>query len=205
MFANQFSRKLFSTAKQKRRTSDISQSKSPEPATLATIDGQEILAKDLRAHATVTERSYGTLSDPPTQSKSGSPDRAADPQGLTLLYAPIEPPVADIVFVHGLGGSSRLSWSKNKDLGLFWPQEWLPGDQDVQNARVFTFGYNAFFLSSSQTSAMGVTDFAKNLLYDLLYGIDSSGNSLQIGIVSSYPIRQADHSVVQVYLNKSAD
>lgn len=95
--------------------------------------------------------------------------------------------MADVVFIHSLGGSSRLSWSHNKDLRLFWPQEWLPLDQHVGQARLFTFGYNAFFHSSSQANTVGILDFAKNLLYDLLYARDASGHSLHIGNVSSRP------------------
>lgn len=100
-----------------------------------------------------------------------------------MLHAPNGPHVADIIFVHGLGGSSRLSWSKNKDLRLFWPKEWLPLDHDIQHARVFTFGYNAFFQSSSQSGTVGIADFAKNLLYDMFYGRDSHGESLYLGRV----------------------
>lgn len=97
----------------------------------------------------------------------------------------------DIIFVHGLGGSSRLSWSFNKDLDLFWPQRWLPLDRDIHDARVFSFGYNAFFSSSAQAGTTGITDFAKNLLYDMLYGRDEIGESLRLGDVKqlSWPWR----------------
>lgn len=140
----------------------------------------------LGQHSASQEHSYSTPAVLPVRTKNGTPDRASDPHGLSLLHAPSEPHVADIIFVHGLGCSSRLSWSKNKDLGLFWPQEWLPLDSDVQRARIFSFGYNAFFQSSAQTGTIGITDFAKNLLYDMLYGRDNNGNSLHLGHVSRF-------------------
>lgn len=95
--------------------------------------------------------------------------------------------MADIVFIHGLGGSSRLSWLHNKDLRLFWSQEWLPLDRDVEKARLFTFGYNAFFHSPSQANTVGIADFAKNLLYDLLYARHAAGHSFHIGHVGLCP------------------
>lgn len=123
-----------------------------------------------------------TIAGLPGRSKSPRPDRASDPSGFTLLHCPEGRPVADIIFIHGLGGSSRLSWSKNKDLALFWPLQWLPADPDMHQARIFTFGYDAFFLSP-QSTTLGISDFAKNLLYDLLYGRDSHGQDLRFGQV----------------------
>lgn len=131
-----------------------------------------------------SDRSHSIPVALPSHTKAEPPDRASDPQGLTLLHEPREPPVADIIFIHGLGGSSRLSWSDNKDLQLFWPREWLPLDREVGKARLFTFGYNAFFHSPSQASAVGISDFAKSLLYDLLYGSDHIGDNFNIGNVS---------------------
>src|SRR2546421_6612636 len=42
-----------------------------------------------------------------SKARERSRDRRLDPLGLTLLYEPEGPPVADIVIVHGLGGTSR--------------------------------------------------------------------------------------------------
>ncbi|KAK2599454.1 hypothetical protein N8I77_011208 [Diaporthe amygdali] len=146
------------------------------------------------------ERSHSTPTILPVHTKPGQSDRASDPQGLSLLYSPKEPHVADIIFVHGLGGSSRLSWCRNKDTALFWPQEWLPLDQDVHQARIFSFGYNAFFQSSAQTSTLGVADFAKNLLYDMLYGRDQSGKSFELGRM---PIIFVTHSMGGLVFKKA--
>ena len=52
---------------------------------------------------------------------SKSPSDLRDPLGLQILQNPKNGRKVDIIFVHGLGGISRLNWSKNKDLELFWP------------------------------------------------------------------------------------
>ncbi|KAI1328234.1 hypothetical protein F5Y16DRAFT_409897 [Xylariaceae sp. FL0255] len=56
------------------------------------------------------------------------------PYGLNLLY---EPPGAliDLVFVHGLRGGSIKTWCKDEDPRYFWPQNWLPREPDLSNAR----------------------------------------------------------------------
>ncbi|RYO95271.1 hypothetical protein DL766_009994 [Monosporascus sp. MC13-8B] len=110
-----------------------------------------------------------------------TPSRASDPLGLSLLYAPDGDALADIVFVHGLGGSSRLTWCMRHDLDLYWPLKWLPNDPDTQQTRMFTFGYNADFRSSSQSANLGISDFSKALLFDMLYGRDQDGKPFDFG------------------------
>ena len=83
------------------------------------------------------------------------------PLGLTTLHKPLGNVIADIIFVHGLGGGSRKTWSKNEDPALFWPGEWLPNDADFRNARVHTFGYDSNY---DKSSILNVHDFAKSLL-----------------------------------------
>ena len=91
----------------------------------------------------------------------------------------------DIVFVHGLGGTSRLTWSKNKNLDLFWPLTFLPHEPDICDGRIMTFGYNGTFLRSSPKSSATILDFAKDLLYDLKYAKDEDTEDLEIGSVQS--------------------
>jgi WD40 repeat protein/pimeloyl-ACP methyl ester carboxylesterase len=83
------------------------------------------------------------------------------PLGLTTLHKPLGSVVADIIFVHGLGGGSRKTWSKNENPELFWPAEWLPNDQDFRNVRIHTFGYDSNY---DKSSILNVHDFAKSLL-----------------------------------------
>lgn len=89
----------------------------------------------------------------------------------------------DIVFIHGLGGSSRRTWSKHEDPELFWPLKFLPLEPDVCLTRILTFGYNANFRKAGNFST-SVLDFAKELLFDLKYAKDEQKEDLNIGNVS---------------------
>ncbi|KAI0433014.1 NACHT and WD domain protein [Xylaria sp. FL1042] len=104
------------------------------------------------------------------------------PLGLSVVYTPENGHKADIVFIHGLGGTSRLTWSKNKNPKLFWPLTFLPLEPDLCLARILTFGYNTNFLKSGNLST-SVLDFAKGLLFDLKYAKDESKNDLNMGEV----------------------
>ena len=91
-------------------------------------------------------------------------DNEKGPLGLTTIFQPAEGAIGDIVFVHGLGGGSRKTWSKNEDTNLFWPQQWLPQDPEFQDIRIQTFGYDANW---DRESILNIHDFAKSLLYAL--------------------------------------
>lgn len=81
--------------------------------------------------------------------------------GLNTLFNPAESAIADLVFVHGLGGGSRSTWTKSSELSLFWPQEWLPQDSAFQDVRIHSFGYNSNW---ERESTLNIHDFAKSLL-----------------------------------------
>ncbi|KFY19780.1 hypothetical protein V491_04219 [Pseudogymnoascus sp. VKM F-3775] len=102
-----------------------------------------------------------------------------DPLGLKVIYKPLGDRRVDIVFVHGLGGSSRMTWSKNRDLDFFWPLKFLPFERDINEARISTFGYNANFRPGSAKNKMSILDFSKDLLYDLKYATDDSTPELE--------------------------
>ncbi|KAH9904668.1 NACHT and WD domain protein [Xylariomycetidae sp. FL2044] len=104
------------------------------------------------------------------------------PLGLNVIYTPENDYEANIVFVHGLGGNSRWTWSKNQDSRLFWPQTFLPLEPNIRRARILTFGYNANFLKVGNVGT-SVLDFAKGLLFDLKYGQDDRGMDLDMGQV----------------------
>ena len=88
----------------------------------------------------------------------------------------------DIVFIHGLGGTSRFTWSKYKNPELFWPLTFLPLEPDLCLARILTFGYNADFRRAGNAST-SVLDFAKDLLFDLKYAKDEQKKDLNMGNV----------------------
>lgn len=102
-----------------------------------------------------------------------------DPLGLKVIHRPSKNRRVDIVFVHGLGGSSRMSWSKDHNPDLFWPLKFLPFEPDIKEARILTFGYNGNFRPGSAKNKMSLLDFAKDLLYDLKYAKDESVSDLE--------------------------
>ncbi|KAK3172720.1 hypothetical protein OEA41_006044 [Lepraria neglecta] len=57
--------------------------------------------------------------------------------GIRELTSPQEADV-DILFVHGLFGSREDTWTEDR---ILWPRDLLPND--VPNARIMTFGYDA--------------------------------------------------------------
>ena len=83
------------------------------------------------------------------------------PFGLNTLFDPANPAIVDLVFVHGLGGGSRSTWTKSNDSSLYWPQEWLPQDPAFQDVRIHSFGYNSDW---TDDSILNLHDFAKALL-----------------------------------------
>ncbi|KAI9665515.1 MAG: hypothetical protein M1831_001657 [Alyxoria varia] len=102
------------------------------------------------------------------------------PLGLNVIYAPKNGQKVDVVFIHGLGGTSRRTWSKNEDPELFWPLKFLPLEVDVSLSRIFTFGYDANFRTAGSIGT-SVLDFAKDLLFDLKYAKDEQMDDLNIG------------------------
>lgn len=73
-------------------------------------------------------------------SQPPAPSRKTFPSGLKLLYDG-ENSIVDIIFVHGLTGDRERTW-KIKNAVAPWPQTLLPSK--VHNARILTFGYDAY-------------------------------------------------------------
>ena len=141
------------------------------------------------------------LSEPGSRARERSRDRRLDPLGLTILHEPEGLPVADIVFVHGLGGTSRQTWCKNRDPSLFWPCEWLPQEPGLRDTRVTSFGYNAHFAShSSKDNILNISDFAKDLLFKMRFATGQGGRELNIGRA---PIIFVAHSMGGLVVKKA--
>ncbi|KAL9611229.1 MAG: hypothetical protein Q9167_004112 [Letrouitia subvulpina] len=85
--------------------------------------------------------------------------------GLKLLYSPSEP-LIDFIFVHGLGGGSRKTWSKTKSISHYWPQEWLPKDPAFKNVRIQTFGYDSDWANGKE-NCLNIHHFGKSLLGEM--------------------------------------
>ncbi|KAJ0122036.1 hypothetical protein J7T55_002547 [Diaporthe amygdali] len=162
-------------------------------------DGRSLAADDDNASVISGAESRNSLAITPT---FGVPDRRRDPSpsglvaesgplGLNVVYTPDNGRKVDIVFIHGLGGTSRWTWSKHKNAELFWPLTFLPLEQDLCLARILTFGYNAAFQKAGNVS-LSLLDFAKDLLFDLKYGKDPDMDELDMGKV---PIIFVVHSM----------
>lgn len=93
---------------------------------------------------------------------SESAEDTLGPHGLTMLFDSPEP-LAEIIFVHGLGGGSRKTWDKGRDPSLYWPKEWLSRDPEFKHVRVHTFGYPASW-SEREESIFNISMFARQLL-----------------------------------------
>jgi len=86
--------------------------------------------------------------------------------GLNLLYTP-PVPLLELIFVHGLRGGSRKTWSHSSDPYSYWPKEWLPRDPEFKNARIYSFGYNSDW-GERKDSLLGLQDFGKYLLSEMM-------------------------------------
>lgn len=127
----------------------------------------------------------GTIAE--SQRSRDKSESEANSTGLKVVYSPEGNRAADIVFVHGLGGTSQSTWSKNKDPELFWPLKFLPLEPEICLARVLTFGYNARFRKAGSAN-ITILDFAKDLLFDLKYRQDDHIEELEMGAVRYSPI-----------------
>ncbi|KAK5717437.1 hypothetical protein LTR17_016124 [Elasticomyces elasticus] len=128
-------------------------------------------------------RSWWEGRDSSSQHSRRKSEADSGPLGLDVVYSPETGGYkADIVFIHGLGGTSRLTWSKHKNPDLFWPLHFLPLEPDVGQARILTFGYDANFRRRGSVS-VSISDFAKDLLFELKYAKDDAGRDLNVGSV----------------------
>jgi hypothetical protein len=105
-----------------------------------------------------------------------------DPLGLTLVNTNnVQHPDGDIIFVHGVGGTSQKSWSYQHDPAWFWPP-WLSSEPELSKFRIFTYGYNANVKGSEPV--VNITDFARDLLVRMLtYATGFDEDSQPIGTV----------------------
>jgi hypothetical protein len=87
--------------------------------------------------------------------------------GLTTLYesqGSANHATADIIFIHGIGGGSRSTWTLNGDPSTFWPLEWLPQDTTFRDTNIFTFGYR-LWPKSAASSVVDIYGIARSLLF----------------------------------------
>lgn len=87
------------------------------------------------------------------------------PLGLQLLRT-VSEPLVDFIFIHGLGGGSRKTWSKSPDSYHYWPKEWLSQDPEFNSVRIYSFGYKADWAEKT-SSILNIHDFALSLLGEI--------------------------------------
>ncbi|KAI1469710.1 uncharacterized protein F4812DRAFT_300693 [Daldinia caldariorum] len=159
------------------RTASEPQSSNPSPSGVS----EPIRENQVESRASLHSSAPVRVANGDLNSRRHS-ETEAGPLGLTVVYTPENAHKADIVFIHGLGGTSRWTWSKNKDPDLFWPLTFLPLEPDLCLARILTFGYNANFRKSGNIGT-SVLDFAKDLLFDLKFAKDDHKEDLRMGSV----------------------
>ena len=135
------------------------------------------LSRFTSSRKTSPARRAGTETDEHTDSE----EDIKGPLGLNLLYAVTEP-LIDFVFVHGLGGGSRKTWSKSSDLYHFWPKEWLSQDPEFSRVRIHSFGYKADW-GEKKESVLDIHDFGRSLLG----AIESSPDIRRSKVGSEHP------------------
>ena len=88
------------------------------------------------------------------------------PYGLEILHEPGTRPttLVQIIFVHGLGGSKRGTWTHSKT--NFWPM-WLHEEEGFKNVRIALFGYNANFNVLAPNTNLSIPTFANQLLFSM--------------------------------------
>ncbi|KAK8034524.1 NACHT and WD domain-containing protein [Apiospora rasikravindrae] len=127
-------------------------------------------------------------------SSSNRSKKEEDPLGLSLVHGTSERS-ADVIFVHGLGGSSLKTWSWERQPEVFWPA-WIRHEDGLSQLRVFTYGYNANFRESE--NPLSILDFSKGLLVRMkTYG---HGNADHIGVK---PIVFVAHSLGGLVVKKA--
>ncbi|KIW37401.1 uncharacterized protein PV06_10444 [Exophiala oligosperma] len=132
------------------------------------------------------------------EAEDHSTDYEMESLGLRAIHEPEGRPIADIIFVHGLGGHSYKTWSKDRDRDFFWPGLWLPKDPKIGRARLFTYGYNSGLTGPKTVS--NIMGFARSLLFDMRYSRGQQSNSIRIGDV---PIIFVAHSMGGLVVKKA--
>ncbi|RAO70150.1 uncharacterized protein BHQ10_006162 [Talaromyces amestolkiae] len=94
------------------------------------------------------------------QSTEGSSAPIPFPIGIKVLYECPDATV-DICFVHGLTGNRESTWTAAGQSEP-WPKTLLPSE--IRNARILTYGYDAYVVRGSVASNNRLKDHACNLV-----------------------------------------
>jgi WD40 repeat protein len=123
-----------------------------------------------------------------------------EPSDLTVLSEP-DNPVADLVFVHGLGGSDLRSWSADGSEQAFWPENWLPQETLLDHTRISTYHYNSLHDTYGATgNLLDISGFAKDLLAKLC---DTNSEDFGAPSRGSIPLIFVAHSLGGLIVKKA--
>ncbi|KAK4083548.1 uncharacterized protein Triagg1_1210 [Trichoderma aggressivum f. europaeum] len=155
-----------------------------EPTAKSTSRGQSLSDQTLANHDTTAPKHPPADTDQARGSSLGSfrahlfakfgrrherpvsISRPKGPMGLNTLYDPGEIALVDVIFVHGLGGDSKKTWSGSRDAESYWPRDWLPNDPSFKTARIHSFGYDANWRDRN-LSILSIHDFGQDLLGEM--------------------------------------
>ncbi|KAI1828105.1 hypothetical protein F4861DRAFT_529005 [Xylaria intraflava] len=93
-----------------------------------------------RVYQQLAQISAASASSSTTNSPAAAARRKTFPTGIKLLHD-AQSSAVDIILIHGLTGHSEKTWTAN-GAATPWPQTLLP--RTIPNARVLTFGYDAY-------------------------------------------------------------
>ncbi len=118
------------------------------------------------------------------QVRERSRERYDDSLGLYVVHESDAALSIDLICVHGLGGTCRKTWTRDRDTRLFWSQEWLSHEHGFRTVRILIFGYNAHFAAIGRENILNINNFAKDLLFGMKYALNQNAEELYIGKVS---------------------
>ncbi|RTE70300.1 hypothetical protein BHE90_015307 [Fusarium euwallaceae] len=124
-----------------------------------------------------------------TASTVADPDQVVDPtttfpDGIDVWHDPANAKV-DICFIHGLTGDRDHTWTAQHQPEP-WPKSLLVAK--IPDARILTYGYDAYVLQTSVASSNKLIDHATNLVSDL-------ANDRLVSSASSRPLIFVCHSL----------
>ncbi|KAK0737274.1 hypothetical protein B0T21DRAFT_364791 [Apiosordaria backusii] len=143
---------------------------SPKPFIRNEAAASRTTSIDEDTPISLSTRSLFLFQKSPLRKQSTVPSQSTcelikGPLGLILLHEPSEPRI-DFIFVHGLGGGSRKTWSFSPEEAMFWPKEWLPTEVGFEHVRIHSFGYNSDWTTRKE-SLLTVHDFGQALIADI--------------------------------------
>ncbi|KAI9150045.1 SERAC1 protein [Paramyrothecium foliicola] len=117
-------------------------------------------------------------------------------EGLTILDGTVPGDTeVDYVFLHGLNGNPKKTWSygTDDDGGFFWPRQILV---DIPGCRVMTFGYNAAFERALVENTTTIGSIAQTFISRLI--------DKRTGVHINRPLVLIAHSLGGLVIKKSS-